>query len=277
MTKHVALLAAVELAVGNNSLRVQENTTFGGTGLATLSIPAGTYYPRGDGAADDLFFALRTMLQSHGNATLPNTYTVTTTWSSDPASPCAALSVSAVGGSSFSLLWFDALSTLDSKLFGFPDTNTVFNTLAKASTLTPSSLWVSSDVYVELEPEAEWDVSVRKARNGKVRGLRRGDRQQMRRLGLDFIDERRTLTSRITADLSRAFETFLDDWNDGGHFEVHGLVPTSGTTLPTPTPLTRDGTAWHFNEDTARKFTPRRQEPGLAVYAWEVGLLGYVA
>ena len=62
---------------------------------------------------------------------------------------------------------------------------------------------------------------------------------------------------------------------DGKRFEFH-VTTVSGFVLGALSSSTLIGTAWHFDEETSATFAPERLQPGLSLYGFDLGLLGYV-
>lgn len=269
MSQYASLLGAVTIDSSNNAIRMVEGAT-----TATVLVAAGTYFLRGDGASDDLLLACKTAFDSHPNATSPNTYTVQVSSAINPAVPSCTVTVTG-GIATFQLSWADALTTFDPGVLGFTPVNTANNASAKSSTLSPSLRWVSTDVVESFEPEAEYDVSVMRARSGRVRGVRRGGPYDLRRVVLRYQDSRRVLATDNVADPNASFARFLQRHGDGTRFELHTALAPSGVVAALG-PSTRVGVAWVFDEPTSSMFAPDRVEPGLALYDWELGLLGWV-
>ena len=277
MSQYASLLGAVTIDASNNAIRMNE----GGV-LATVSIAAGVYYIRGDGAADDLGTQIRLALNAHPNTTLPNTYVVDTITVADAYHVSTIIKVSlASGTSSFQLLFADALTTFDASLIGFAALNTALDAATKTSTLSTPARWISNDVVESLEPGAEYDVSVMRARSGRVRGVRRGGPYDLRRLVLRYQDSRRVLATDNVADPNASFARFLQRHGDGTRFEFHSCLGTlyspDTRTFLVLSSSTRVGLAWIFDEPTSSMFAPDRVEPGLALYDWDLGLLGWVS
>ncbi len=270
MSKYAALLGLVTIDSSKLAIRMKENAT-----TATVSIVAGAYTLRGDGAADDLCLAIKTALDSHSNATTPNTYSVTLACSVDPASPTATITISRLTGSStFQFLWADALTTFPVALIGVAAVNTADDATDKVSTLSPSALWISPDVMTSYEPGEEYDATASRAKPGTVGGLLLGVAHDVRRPVFRFQDSRRVLDWDNTTDPNAAFSSFLERHGDGKAMEFHEVGLLSGSTLRPLTSSTIIGSSWNFAEETVTEFTPERISPGLALYSFDVKLLG---
>lgn len=268
MSKYAALLAQITITTANQGIRFKEGATTG-----TVTIPVGTYFLRGDGASDDICLALKTAFDG---LVVGNVYTVALACSVDPAAIAATVTITQTGGAAFRILWADALTTFDEALLGFTDANTADSTAAKVGTLSPEALWVSPDVPEFYEPEDQYDISVQRARSGRVRALRRGGPYDVRRVSFQFLDSRRVIDHDNTTDPAATFARFLEATSAGLRFEFHATT-VSGTTLGALSSSTEIGAGWYFDEDTALGFAPERLQPGLALYAFTLTLLGYVA
>lgn len=260
------MLAAVTITTATRDLQVIENAT---TYTATLA--AGTYFLRGDGSSDDLAKALKTALDGTAGS---NTYTVAVSFNVDPASKSATVTVTrATGSDNFALLWADGSTTLDPALFGC-SANTATNSSAKASTLTPSCVWLGNK-----PPSTDTRGTVRASKqvetpSGIVQTVVRGGRRDRLRFGFVNVAAERTLAAKNTSDPAAAFDSFLEDFGDGRRWEVHEAETSSGTTLEA-----LSGTELgEFVPDSSllEDFSPSRLATQ-ALYSFEVPLRGYVA
>ena len=263
-----AMLAAVVIDSTNKNIRMKEGAT-----TATVSLVEGTYFLRGDGAADDLLVIIDDALTSHAGT---NTYTVAIVWSVSPAAPHGVITITQSGGATFQLLWADALTTFDQALLGFTDANTADSTAAKTGTLSPSCVWVSPEIYVEAEEDEEDDAYVQRARSGVVRGGARGGPYETLRLSFQLVEERRVKAARIAADVARAFDRFRRQLVRGRQFELHFGTISSGTTLAALSSSTERGAGWHLSPDSVDGFRAERLRPGLPLYAWSLELWAHV-
>lgn len=272
MSKYAALLGQVTIDSSNKTIRFVEGST-----TTDVTLVERTYFLRGDGTTDDLCAGLKTALESIADAA-NNTYTVSLACSVDSTAPTATVTITrATGSGSFSILWSHANTTFDPALIGFPATDTTHSAAAKVSTLSPSSLWVSSDLLVSYEPEEEYDVTVIRARPGRLKGQRTGGPHDRRTLVLAYLDVARVLVGENLDDPTATFERFHERQGDGKRMEFHAVALSSGTTLAALSSSTEIGAAWHFDEETASVFAPERLEPGLALYGFSLGLLGFVS
>lgn len=272
--KHLALLSAIVLDDSNRDISIRE-----GFSTTTISLPAGTYRLRGDGASDDLCKVLVDAIEAATPST--NTYAITVTGSVDGAEPAAVVEIAVASGTEdFSLRFADGDTTFDAGLLGFPQTNTAHDADPKTSSLSPSPLWVSSQPFTSRRHRVEHAASVRRARSGLVRGTHRGGPFAMLAYDLELEHPGRTHTEEAIAagvgSGDRAtWDAFLGLVADGRAIEVHE-AEASGDVLEQLTALTTIGAGWHLDEETASVFDPERREPGLARFAWRLGLLEHV-
>jgi hypothetical protein len=272
MSKYAAFLGQVTVDSDHNTIRCVEDAT-----TADVTLVEGTYFLRGDGAAGDLCAAIATALATNGAGT-NNTYTVSLACSVDSAAPAATVTITrATGTGSFSILWAHANTTFDPAFIGFAETNTAHDATAKASTLSPSSLWIASDLLESYEPEEEYDVTVVRARPGRLKGQRTGGPHDRRTVIMNYLDVARVLAEENLADPTATFERFHQRQGDGKRMEFHAVALSSGSTLAALSASTEIGDCWHLDEETASVFAPERLEPGLPLYSISLGLLGYIA
>ena len=257
------MLGAVVLTT-NNVLRFTE-----GASANNATIAAGTYYMRGDGAAGDLCLAIKTALEAAGASA--NTYTVTVAWSIDPAVAGARITITrATGADSFGVLWADAATTFDEALLGFSVNDTI-NATAKTSTKSCAAAWVCNDIAREIEPFSERVVAVPRAVSGRVQGVTRSARMQSWRLGLAFVDERRTFVEHALAGPQDTLEGFMERFGAGASLELHEAQVSSGTTLAALSSSTLVDVA-HFTEESLSTYEPARLGPGVPLYSLDLRL-----
>lgn len=254
-----------------------------GVALATSK----TFYLRGDDATDDLCRVIRQTLNSNANATNPNTYTCTISRNIDGSALPSTVTISATGGSNFSVDWANAATTFDERLLGFRNVATTSGTSATGD-VSPTGQWVANDIYELFEEEDEVEAFVERARSGVVIGGRRGGPYDVRRLALRFQAEQRSVVKAVptissVVDTGRAFATCWARLCTGRPFELHFATISAGTTLAALSSSTRQpcfngtGTAWHLDADTVEGgFRPERLAPGVGLYAWALRMLGNV-
>ncbi len=272
--KYAALLGAITIDSSNCDIRFKEAAT-----TATITLDYGTYYLRGNGSTDDLCRIIKEGIEDDSGLGGSNTYAVTVARSIDPSAVSGSVTITQSGGASFQVLWADALTTFDMSLLGYTE-NTPDSTAAKVSNpaRSPAAWWVSPEVPAFYEPGYAYDASVNRARSGRVRGLRRGGPYDTRSVRFNFVDSRRVLSWDNTSDVDATFAAFLERNGDGKAFEFHA-APATGYVLDalTSSVTTRIGTAWHFDEETSTGFDPKRVEPGLTLYGFDLGLMGYTS
>lgn len=270
------MLAAVELTT-SSTVRVTENAVAStltvidpATGSALASTK--TFYLRGDGSDDDLLEVLRATIESHGGS---NTYTATLTFSTDPAAAAATVTITrATGSNNFQLNLGHAGTTIDPAWFGFAASDTANDGSAKSGTLSPSVAWVSPQPPKVFEERKAYDVSVNRARSGRVRTTRRGGPYNIRDVSFELCDSRRVHDWDNTSDPHATFASFLEEVGDGTDFELH-LQTVTSTTVDALTVYTRLRDTWRMDEQTSEVFTPVRLEPALSLYAFALVMHGY--
>lgn len=271
MSKYAALLSCITIDSSNQTIRFVEGST-----TTDVTVATGDWYLRGDGASDDLCAKIKTALESNADAA-NNEYSVTLALSADPTAATAVVTITrTVGAGSFSILWSHANTTFRPAWLGFAATDTAHDGTAKAGTLSPSALWVSCDVLTSYEPSEAYDVAVPGGRAGKLKANRRGGAFAVRDVRLDFLDAGRVLAEENLNDPNATFEEFHKRHVDGKMMEFHAAALSSGFTLVALSASTEIGSGFHFDTDTAREFRPERREPGLALYGFDLRLLGAV-
>lgn len=254
------LCGAVVLTSANNVLRFTEGASTNNATIAT-----GTYYLRGNGAADDLALALKNALEAAGASA--NTYTVSVSRSIDPAAIHTTVTITrATGADSFGVLWADVASTFDETLLGFTANDTV-NGVAKTSTQAAAACWGSNDVAREIEPVSERIVAVPRAASGRVQGVTRSARMQSWRLGLSFVDERRMLVENALAGAQDTLEGFMERFGAGASLELHEQPTLLSATLLAGLTGSTLVDVVHFSEDSLSRFEPTRIGPGVPLYS----------
>jgi hypothetical protein len=260
------ILPVVVIDAANKSIRFVEGST-----TETVTLAEGSYFLRGDGQPNDLLVALCTALDSNTNATNANTYSATITRSIDPDAASGVVSIdNATGSSSFSILWADALTTVDPAWFGFAAANTAHDGSAKVSTLSPSAQWVSPQIYREWAPEDDTDVAVVRTRSGAIGGGRRGGPYGVRRLEFSLVHDKRTHRIWNTADPAACFSSVHGLLSTTRRMEIHFVAVASGYALDVVDVDTRQGDYWHLSQESAEIFTPRRLSPGTPLESWAI-------
>lgn len=262
------MLGGIVIRTGiNDVIRFTEGAT---TGSATIA--AGTWFLRGDGAADDFCVKLRTALESANPFPIVNTYTVQVAFDINPAQPHTRIQISrATGADTFGALWTSAGTTFDESLLGFTANDTV-NALNKVSTRSCSSAWVSNDIAREIEPYSERVVSVPRAASGRVNGVARSDRMQSYRVGLAFVDAGRMLVPEALTHSGDTLEGFIERFGPSSIVELHEQSNIASPGLLTTTELSALSASTkidqcHFSEDTLSSFSPTRLGPGVPLYS----------
>lgn len=271
------MLGAIVIDSSNRSIVITEagadvTAQLGGAATVTGSI---TCYLRGDGTSDDLCKVIKDAMEAAGASA--NTYTVSVSFSVDGTATSAAVTIArATGADSIGIKWASASTTFDEALIGFANTN-VTGATSYTSTLSPSSVWVSSEVYRELEPESDFVAFSQRARSGRVWGGLRGGAYAVRRLGLDLLHAKRAHSVNNSTDPDSGLDQFLERQLAGLAFELHVGTISSGTTLAALSSSTEHGSGWYFDAESLETYAPRRQSPGVPLFSVDLRLLGYVA
>lgn len=257
------MLGAIVVTAANNRLRFKISSVAGNIDLAL-----GTYYLRGDGAAGDFCAELKAKLDVFGAG--GNTYSVTVARSIDPAAAGATLTITRATGSDTFQLLVDGNQTFDMALIGFT-ASTQNNSSPKTSAQSCAAAWVSNDVAREIEPYSERTVAVPRAVSGRVQGVTRSARMQSWRLGLSFVDERRTYVENAFAGAQDTLEGFLERFGAGASLELHEQPSVTGVVLSALSSSTLVDVV-HFSEDTLSRFEPARLGPGVPLYSIDLRL-----
>lgn len=264
------MLGAIVIDSTNQGLRITENGTD-----YTAAISSGTYYLRGDGASGDFCLALKTAMEAASGSA--NTYTITPSFSVDGSGvSCTVTIARATGSHTIGIKWADALTTFDEGVLGFANSN-VSGATSYASTLSPSSIWVSSEIYRELEPESEYLAFTTRARSGVVMGGLRGGAYAVRRLGMDFLHAKRAHSVNNSSDPTSGLDRFIQRQLAGLPMELHVGTISSGTTLAALSSSTEHGDRWHFDAEQLEAYRPQRLSAGVPLYTVDLRLLGYTA
>jgi hypothetical protein len=244
----------------NHTIRMVESGT-----TEDVTIANGTYY-LGCASADgtSLESVLVTALNSHVVGT--NTYAVTTAWSADPTAD--------------QLVFSHANNTFDETILGFaPGVDTSSTNAAKVSTNSPTACWVADQPHRDLIVEIEQEVTVPRTVAGGARSIQHGGPYLSRTFEFRFISEARAVNAANYGENVRtnaSMAMFINRCAGGGEFLIYEPTITSGLTLNEPSSvesLDTPARTYVFSEETAQSFRPRRIEPGLALYDFDVRIL----
>lgn len=251
---YTALLGAIVITATNRVVRLKE----GAAPTVSAQLTLGTFFLRGDGSASDFVKNLIDALTLAGA-----TYTGAITFSVLAGTRTATLTIT--GSTAFQIGLGG--TTFDLTNIGLPAGTTASGTVL-ATSLSPSTVWVSTEYNQELEPFSEKAISVRRAANGKTSGVERSARMFSYRLAFGFLPETRMLMRRNSADPTGTLEGFIDKQGAGARFELHDVDVTAGTGLLaalSPSTLVRMSV---FSEETIKRFDPARVAPGTPLYRW---------
>ena len=255
------LLGAVVLITGNNRIRWREVAT---TNNATIA--AGTYFLRGDGAADDLCLAIKTAIESAGASA--NTYSVVAARSLTPTAAHTTVTITRLTGADSFGIVVDGTETFDCDLIGFIASSAVDAT-AKTGTRSAAASWASNDAYRTLKPFSSTPAVVTRVASGRVSGVTRGSRMQSWRVAFGFVHESRCNVTDTLLSASDTLEGFIERHGAGALMEMHE-VATVGAVLDLPTASTLKDRV-HFSEESVTEWDP--QQIGDAVPLYDVELV----
>lgn len=201
----------------NKAIRLTENGV-----TETVNVVEGEYTSLATLAA-----AVATALTTHSQS---NTYASAVTYSRDHDSAAAAISLSQSGGNTFAILWSNAATTFDEGLIGFANSGTANSALAKASTLSPSCIWIGNDLVRSIEPIPEWRRTLSRARSGKTRAAARMQARD-RFWAQENIHAKRMHEEHNTSDPTACLSRFLERHADGKRFVMTEATISSGDAL----------------------------------------------
>lgn len=281
--RYPVLLGGVDINDDNKVIRMTEGASTVNLTIidpATGSaIPDGTrrqLFILGDATDDDLCEALRLTFNSHTNATSPNTYEVNAAYSLDASAAGSTINVlRQTGSSSYGFLFGNAATTFDETLIGFSG-DTAVDGSNKTSSKSAGAAWCSPEVYRSFEPDESYDATVVRADGGQARVTRTAGPFKDKLLELRMIGSRRALRDDNTSDPDATFAKFLERFGAGPRIRVITMPIDTGFALDI-SDVVEVGSGWYFGPDAAKRFKPTRVTPGLALYDWDVDLLGYVA
>lgn len=249
-------LGAVVITSANNRIRWVEGATTG-----NADITPGTYYCRGDGAADDLLVAIRTAIMA-ATASV-NNYALTP-FRRIGTTEHSSIQFQRTGGADNFQLLKDGSETFDYTLIGF-SASTALNGSAKVSDIAPAAMWGSNDGWLELDDFSTKVAPLDKTASGRVTGVERSARSHTWRIGLGFVHQGRLKKRTKFESDGDTLENFIDLFGATAHFEMHTAEISSGTTL-----AALDATTYldrvSFNQDIIENFDPERVGDGINLY-----------
>lgn len=190
----------------------------------------GTYYLKGDGAADDFLLALKTALEAGG----ANTYTITVdsggnpSWSRSTSSRAVTVTVSSNSVATFRVRWAHANTTFGSALIGFTTEKGAADNNAESGTVSPTSVWVGDNYHEETRARPGWVVTEHELENGDVDVVRHSGKRSDRSLTLPMVADANLFTDDEAAT-NRSLETFLGVCGDGRPVQFHAQALQSGS------------------------------------------------
>jgi hypothetical protein len=247
------------ITTANRGIRVIEGAT-----QATRNIAEGTYWLRGDGSPNCLLTRIQTAL----NTGSPNTYTVNLSlYSVTPGDVTAAIVITrTVGTATFGLLWANALTTFDESLIGFPNTDTANDAAAKASTLSPSALWVGDGTLALDQPSPLRRVFGGEPSNGgRIYAGALSVELKRRVWRIDKATRTRVLEEAVPSDPNASYERMWRRISGGELVELGTLDAISFAATPI-------AGQWIAGEETrqAAAFDSWRESSAIPLYSWEM-------
>lgn len=265
--RYPCMLAEVAIDASNDTIKVLRSDP------TTATLAHGTYFLRGDGAADDLAAVLQAALDA--NAGDSNTYTVTLETRVEGVLGAVTIA-RATGSGSFTIDGSDPDTTFDLTLIGLTQDAHEHVDGVVVSALSPAALWVGNEPAARSDPAFEAIARQTRMTTGQVRTFDRGGPYVLRDLELALVDAERTLQQASPSDAPRAFEAFWRLARDGRAVELHELEVAASPALEEMDDDTLVG-VFVFDEATCAAFRARRFDPGVELYGWTLGLRGYVA
>jgi hypothetical protein len=255
------LLGAVVVVVGANRIRWREVATTNNADIA-----AGTYFLRGDGAADDLCLAIKTAIEAAGASA--NTYSVVAARSLTPTASHTLVTITRLTGADNFGMVVDGTETFDCDLIGFV-ASTATNSTAKTGTRAAAASWASNDAYQRLKPFSSTPATVTRVASGRVSGVTRGSRMQSWRVAFGFVHESRCNVVDGLNGAADTLEGFIERHGAGALLELHE-VTASGAVIALPTSSTLKDRV-HFSQESIEEWDP--QQIGDAVPLYDVALV----
>lgn len=249
-------LGAVVITTANNRIRWVEGASTG-----NADIVPGTYYLRGDAAADDLCAAIRTAIMA-ANASA-NNYALVPFWKIGTTEH-SLIQITRTGGADTFQLLKDGNETFDYRLIGY-SASTALSSAAKVSDIAPSASWVSNDGFLELDDFSTKIAPMDKVSSGRVTGVERSSRSHTWRVGLGFVHKGRLKKRTKFESDGDTLENFIDQFGATSHFELHSCDISSGTTLVAATSSTLLDKVV-FDQEIIENFDPERVGDGIDLY-----------
>ncbi len=258
--RYIPLFASVVIEVGVNDTIAY--STSGGS--ATITIPAGTYYLRGDGGANDLAQAIVDAFL----AALAADPVCTVTLDIDASNPSAVVTVGFAG-----MTAIESTGSFDLALLGLDSLAAIAGVVT--STLSPTCIWVPTQPYQRFRARYPSRSVQTVSRSGVVRTMRAAAQREERAYGLRHVDGRRVHADETPADEAAAFSAFLDLIRDGRKLELRSYELAAGATTLDAATVESLG-IYHLAGPLLENFDPSRGT-GPSRWGWDIELRKTVA
>jgi hypothetical protein len=247
------LRRAITITSSNNAIQFREGAT-----TATATVAAGVYFLRGTGG---LLAAIITALQAATASA--NTYTAALTTSVVAAQPTGVVTITrATGADTFQILGASVSTTFPLHAIGFASVDTALDALPKASTLSPSGIWVSNDMLTTDEPDFTGEVfGETPSRGGSLSAGAQSDTWDRYRWAVAYVARRRTWQEANTGDPNATWESFWRRIRSAPVLELARIDPTTFVVTDLPN-------QWVADLATRQNVGPTRLAPGTPIYSW---------
>ena len=243
---------AITITSSNNAIQFREGAT-----TATATVAAGVYFLRSTGG---LLAAVITALQAATASA--NTYTATLTTSVVASQPTGVVTITRAGADAFQILGASVSTTFPLHAIGFASVDTALDAAAKASTLSPSALWVSNDMLTVDEPDITGEVfGETPSRGGSLSAGSQSDAWDRYRWAVSYVARRRVWQEASTTDPNATWEAFWRRIRSAPVLELARIDPTTFAVTDVPN-------QWVADLATRTSVGPVRLSAGSPIYSW---------
>lgn len=267
--EYIPLFAPVVIEAGVNDKIVFHD----GVADRTATVAPARYFLRGDGTPEDLAKAVADALDGAPGSLVPDPWEFLVSLDTDAAKISASVTLHA--GMVFTLKKDG--SSFDFEALGF-DFAATYGGSEKyvESNVTPSCVWVPTDIHRALRPRYFSRAVQTITRSGVVRTARLSSQRVESTLSEQNIDGRRVHADENTGDPNAAFSTFLDRVRDGRMLELAAYQLTAGQTKLNPSTRRPIG-LYHLGPAILETFDPQRLMDGLSLWSWDIDLRKHVS
>jgi len=261
MKQHIIIPSVTIVTGENDQFALIEDPGFV---VTTCTLPAGTYYLRGDGAADDLAKAIHDAIEAASNNGASYSYSVT--WRSATAFVSTTLSLELTSGAnSFDLAFLGsgAGRTFDGGHIGFPVTSSFDSVLD--SSYQPRGVWTPTSASERLDERPRAMGSQFRSVSGKTYTHdRSGTEWTDLVLTWPWMQEEIVETRNRNTENRPLYECWAE-WRKGNPVEMHELEP-SGVLYATPPESTTLQGTYVLDETHLEEYVATRHSPGVPFY-----------